>query len=91
MQDISRMAEFGLFVYLLKIITNIKDKVVSPYLETLCKLLKELIQWNVYSARNDEIAKSQQEVLNAIADDIVSYLDDPKRKYIFLTNFGMID
>ncbi|GAA5808334.1 hypothetical protein MFLAVUS_001724 [Mucor flavus] len=79
MQDISRMAEFGLFVYLLKIITSIKEKAVSAYLETVCRLLNQLIQWNVYSARNDEIAKSQQVVLNTIADEIVSYLDDPKR------------
>jgi hypothetical protein len=81
MQDISRMAEFGIFVYLSKIIASIKDKAVSAYLETLCRLLKELLQWNVYSARNDEIAKSQQDVLNTIADEVVIYLDDSKSMY----------
>lgn len=87
MQDISRMAEFGLFVYLLKIITSIKEKAVSAYLETVCRLLNQLIQWNVYSARNDEIAKSQQVVLNTIADEIVSYLDDPKSMYFCALRF----
>lgn len=82
MQDISRMAEFGIFVYLTKIIGSVKEKAVSGYLETLGKLLKELLQWNVYSARNDEIAKSQQDVLNTIADDVVIYLDDSKSMYI---------
>jgi predicted Holliday junction resolvase-like endonuclease len=79
MQDTSRMAEFGIFVYLSKIIGNVKDKAVSAYLETLCRLLKELLQWNVYSARNDDIAKSQQDVLNSITEDVISYLDDSKR------------
>lgn len=82
MQDVSRMAEFGIFVYLSKIIGNIKEKAVSAYLETLCKLLKELLQWNVYSARNDDIAKSQQDVLNSIAEDVVSYLGDSKSMFI---------
>lgn len=82
MQDISRMAEFGIFVYLLKILSNIKENNVSVYLEALCRLLKEFLQWNVYSARNDDIAKSQQVVLNEIADEIVNYLADTKRKLL---------
>lgn len=81
LQDISRMAEFGIFVYLSKIIEQVKDKAVSSYLQTLCRLLRELLQWNVYSARNDDIAKLQQEVLIKFVDDIVVYVDDPKRKY----------
>lgn len=80
MQDISRMAEFGIFVYLLKILDNIKETHVAVYLESSCRLLKELLQWNVYTARNDDIAQSQQVVLNGIADDVVSYLSDSKRK-----------
>lgn len=79
MQDISRMAEFGIFVYLLKILSNIKETHVAVYLQSTCGLLKELLQWNVYTARNDDIAKSQQMVLNEIADDVVNYLDDVKR------------
>ncbi|KAL7313294.1 hypothetical protein PS15m_007055 [Mucor circinelloides] len=79
MQDISRMAEFGIFVYLLKILSNIKETHVAVYLESLCRLLKELLQWNVYTARNDDIAQSQQLVLNGIADDVVDYLGDSKR------------
>ncbi|KAK4518451.1 BHLH domain-containing protein [Mucor velutinosus] len=79
MQDISRMAEFGIFVYLLKILSCIKETHVAVYLESLCRLLKELLQWNVYTARNDDIAKSQQLVLNEIADNVVIYLDDSKR------------
>lgn len=84
MQDISRMAEFGIFVYLSNIISNIKEKEVSGYLETLDRLLRELLQWNVYSARNDEIAKSQKDVLNEIADDVVIYLGDSKSTYSLL-------
>lgn len=87
MQDISRMAEFGIFVYLAKIIATMKEKSVSAYLETLCRLLNGLLQWNVYSARNDEIAKSQQNVLNTIADDIVIYLDDSKSMYSLFIRF----
>lgn len=83
MQDISRMAEFGIFVYLLKILSNIKESSVSVYLESSCRLLKEFLQWNVYSARNDDIAKSQQVVLNEIADEMVNYLADTKRKLLF--------
>lgn len=75
------MAEFGIFVYLLRILSNIKETHVAVYLESLCRLLKELLQWNVYTARNDDIAKSQQTVLNEIADDVVNYLDDAKRKF----------
>jgi hypothetical protein len=82
MQDISRMAEFGIFINLLRILGDIKERAVSTYLHVLSLLLKELLQWNVYSSRNDDIAKSQQDVLNGIADDIVSYLDDPKSKCI---------
>lgn len=78
LQDISRMAEFGLFVYLSNIVGKVKETAVAAYLETLCKLLKELLQWNVYTARNDEIAKSQQEVLTNFADDIILHIDDPK-------------
>lgn len=84
MQDISRMAEFGIFVYLSNIVSNIKEKEVSEYLKTLGGLLKELLQWNVYSARNDEIAKSQKDVLNVIADTVVVYLGDTKSMYSLL-------
>lgn len=77
------MAEFGIFVYLLKILSNIKESSVSVYLESSCRLLKEFLQWNVYSARNDDIAKSQQVVLNEIADEMVNYLADTKRKLLF--------
>lgn len=77
------MAEFGIFVYLLKILSNIKETHVAVYLESLCRLLKELLQWNVYTARNDDIAQSQQLVLNGIADDVVDYLGDSKRKFGF--------
>ncbi|CEP18278.1 hypothetical protein [Parasitella parasitica] len=79
MQDVSRMAEFGMFVYLLKILSNITESNVSVYLEYLCRLMKEFLQWNVYSSRNDDIAKSQQSVLNVIADQVVNYLADSKR------------
>lgn len=75
------MAEFGIFVYLLKILSCIKETHVAVYLESLCRLLKELLQWNVYTARNDDIAKSQQLVLNEIADNVVIYLDDSKRMF----------
>jgi 5-methylthioribose kinase len=78
MQDTSRMAEFGFFVYMLKIIHHSQDL----YLETLSRLLKAFVQWNVYHTRNDDITKSQREILNQIADEIVSYLNnDTKRKY----------
>jgi hypothetical protein len=78
MQDTSRMAEFGFFVYMLKIIHHSQDL----YLETLSRLLKAFFQWNVYHTRNDDITKSQREILNQIADEIVSYLNnDTKRKY----------
>lgn len=86
LQDISRMAEFGLFVYLSNIIGNVKETAVTAYLETLCKLLKELLQWNVYTARNDEIAKSQQEVLTNFANDIILYINDSKSMCNFTSN-----
>ncbi|CAO3606615.1 unnamed protein product [Mucor hiemalis] len=79
LQDISRMAEFGLFVYLSNIIGMVKETAGPAYLKTLCKLLNELLQWNVYTARNDDIAKSQQEVLTNFADDIIVYIGDSKK------------
>lgn len=90
MQDISRMAEFGIFVYLLKILSNIKESNVSVYLESLCQLLKEFLKWNVYSARNDDIAKSQQIVLSQIADEIIHYLGDSKRMLPFYFIFSSL-
>lgn len=78
------MAEFGIFINLLQILGDIKERAVSTYLCALNRLLKELLQWNVYSSRNDEVAKSQQDVLNGIADDVVFWLDDSNSKCVLI-------
>lgn len=82
MQDISRMAEFGMFTYLLDTLSIIKEKHVPAYLKTLRLLLQEALSWNIYTARNDEIGNSQLESLNKIADDVVSYLGDTSSKFL---------
>ena len=81
MQDISRMAEFGFFVYLLRILNLMKEQQVSAYLRAVCQLLKKLLQLNVYSSRNDDIAKSQQNVLHGIADNTIMYLQNDQSKF----------
>ncbi|RCI02663.1 hypothetical protein CU098_008721, partial [Rhizopus stolonifer] len=90
MQDISRMAEFGFFIHLNKILNTMKDKQVSAYLETLCQLLKNMLQWNVYSARNDDIAKFQQGVLNEIVNDLLHYLQDTDNTLLKI-DFSLIE
>lgn len=80
MQDISRMAEFGMFTSLLNTLSIVKDKAVTAYLKTLCLLLQEALTWNIYTARNDEIGNAQIQLLNTIADDVVTYLKDSNSK-----------
>ncbi|KAI7907434.1 Urb2/Npa2 family-domain-containing protein [Cokeromyces recurvatus] len=78
-QDINRMVEFGFFIYLLRILSNIKDTAIDIYLDILCQLLKQVLELNVYNMRNDDITKYQQSILSEITKDIISYINDPKR------------
>lgn len=78
------MAEFGIFINLYKILGDLKETAETTYLNALSRLLKELLQWNVYNTRNDDIAKSQQDVLNRIADDVITFLGNPKSKHILI-------
>ncbi|KAF7721634.1 hypothetical protein EC973_004355 [Apophysomyces ossiformis] len=78
MQDLGRTVEFGFFIEACIILRKLRDRNRTIYLEFLGRILQQMVELNVYDARNDDVGKAQLAILEEIANEIVSYLDDPK-------------
>lgn len=75
--DVTRTVEFGFFKELLNLI-EAGDS--TFHLQTLYLLLDELLQSDVYRARNDTISRTQLATLEEIADKTVAYIKDTSSK-----------
>lgn len=73
-QEMTRAVEFKFFIEA----HTVLEKVRSPrlYLETLCDLLDQLVQLNVYHMQNSDTTKSHREFLDSIAEKLPSYLSN---------------
>ncbi|KAG0170859.1 hypothetical protein DFQ28_001467 [Apophysomyces sp. BC1034] len=79
MQDLGRVVEFGFFIEACIVLKKIRDRNVKAYLESLGRIMREIVELNIYSARNDDVGKAQLAVLEEIANETISYLSDSKK------------